>query len=269
MAKRKPAHKKASPPPIIPEKLKELEVHAFLKDTVSNSLIPFMKAKKAADEKQIEFMPNTRQQYDIDVFYYVYCLYDAVKRLYDIPLYTRNNLPFTTLAHHGIGPEDWFDYHYANFRVIATGIYDTALIVTNYLLRIDLPTKDCTDRKISRHPGLVESGLNIPLGELRNSVQKYRDERNLFVHRSERPEVDFTNNLKAYRFLKEAQDKGFYKKKLPTPAMEHLYFQQQKERKCTEMTQEADEICTLISSLFVAWQPIYLQMLKQMEESIS
>jgi len=121
------------------------------------------------------------------------------------------------------------------------------LIVTNYLLRIDLPTKGCTDKKIIRHPRVIESRLNIPLGEL-ELYAKYRDERNLFVHRSERPEVDFTNNLKAYRFLKEAQDKGFYNKKLPTPSMEHMYFQQQRERKCLEMTEAADEICTLLAA---------------------
>jgi hypothetical protein len=261
MSKRNSVKKPSPSLPIIPEKLRELEEHLLFKDAVTNSLIPFMKAKKEAEDEKRKFVPNLQQQYGIEVFYNSYCLFEAVKRLYDILYIAKNNPNFTILSNHGVVPEDWFVYHYANFRVIATGIYDTALIVTNFLLKIDLPARKCTDQKIRHNPRVVEKKLDVPLAKLKTLIDKYRKERNSYVHRGERPKAKIVDNLKAYRFLKEAKEKGFYKKKLPNLEMEYRYFMEQRDQKCTEMKNGADEICSSVLELFGAWYPIYLEFL--------
>jgi hypothetical protein len=145
------------------DKLKEIETHSYYRTLIEKALVPIVQAKKEADGEKRAFSPTPIQQYNIDVFYRSASLFEAVKRLYDISYFIMNNPQFKSMANHGVTPEDWFVYHYSNYRVIATGIYDTALIVVNFLLRIDLPAKECNNSTIRRHLKVREKKIDIPL----------------------------------------------------------------------------------------------------------
>jgi hypothetical protein len=240
---------------------KELEKHPYFATLVEKALIPIMQAKKRADDEKVQFEPTPVEQYHIDVFYRSASLHEAIKRLYDIPYFLMSNPSFKSLANHGVSPQDWFIYHYSNYRVIATGIYDTALIVTNVVLQINLPAKKCNNDSIRKNPKTIETQIDIPLKSLDLLIEKYREERNLYVHRSERPEIEFVDLLNGYRFLREAKEKGLYKGELPQEKAANALFIEQRNKKRAELVTETQKICSAIIQLCDVWRDAYLEVL--------
>ena len=254
-------------PSSTPSRFKEIETHPYYRALIDKALVPVMQAKKEADGEKKDFIPTQLQKYNIEVFFRSATLFEAVKRLDDIPYFLMNNPQFANMAKHGVTPEDWFVYHYANYRVIATGIYDTALIAVNFLLRIDLPAKKCNNETIRKNPNVCEKKIDILLRELERALECYREERNLYVHRSERPEIKFVDQLKGYRFLKEAKDKGVYKGQLPDQTVVNALFLEQRNIKQRELKAETNIICSAILSLLDIWLPVYLATLDTFEQA--
>jgi len=100
-------------------------------------------------------------------------------------------------------------------------------------------------------------------------VEKYRMERHKYVHRSERPDLDFVDNLNAYRFLKDAKDKGLYKGQLPKQTMAHMYFFQQRDQKVAELRAGTAEICKSVMELLDVLNPIYMETAKSFSKATS
>ncbi len=154
-------------------------------------------------------------------------------------------------------------YHYANYRVVATGVLDTALLVVNDVLQIDLEPKNLHRVSFLERKELADGGVLHPLLKLNEFIEKYRQERNKYVHRSERPEIDFVDNLYAYRFLREAKEKGHYNGQLPRQALAHAYFTEQRSMKAMEMRKDTVEIFEVIIELLEVLNPIYMQKTEQ------
>jgi hypothetical protein len=69
--------------------------------------------------------------------------------------------------------------------------------------------------------------------------------------------------LAAYRFLREAKEKGLYKGQLPRQALAHAYFFQQRSKKAMEMRKDTDEIFDVVIELLEVLSLIYLQKARQ------
>jgi hypothetical protein len=247
------------------DKFNEFVKHPYFRGLIEKSLLPMIEAKKEADAANQEFILSPSQQYHVDVFFYSASMYEAVKRLYDIPFFIVSNPSFKGMANHGVTAQEWFVYHYANYRVIATGIYDTALIVTNFLLKIGRLSRNCNNKSILQHPQTKEKGVYIPLLGFSNVIEKYREERHHYVHRSERPDLEFVDQLNGYRFLKEAKEIGLYKGHLPNQQVANAHFMSERNKKREEMKAETDEICLALLELLDVWHPVYLEMLEVLD----
>lgn len=250
------AGKKARP--LAPE-LKAIEHHPFYENLMKYAIVPLWEKNKQAKKDNEELELDEGMLYHAHVAQYAISLFEALKRLHDIPYFMEKNPSLRNMENRNIAPQEWFVYHYMNYRVVATGVLDTVLLVVNDVLRIDITPGKLNRREFLQRDELSESGILPCLLKFDDLVQKYRDERNKYVHRSERPEIDFVNNLDAYRFLRAAKEKGLYKGQLPKQALAHAYFNEQRGIKAAELRKDTSEIFEAIHEFLDVLNPIYSQ----------
>ncbi len=248
--------------PLAPE-LKQIENHPFYQEVIKHGLIPLWEEYRKAQKEKRELEPTKELEYHVRVAQYAVSLFEALKRLHDIPYFMEQNPNLVWLENKNIGSQEWFIYHYANYRVVATGILDTVLLIVNDVLKIDLQPQHVHRDKFLDRKEVLESGLLPQLQVLDNFVEKYRQERNKYVHRSEKPEIEFVHNLAVYRFMREAKEKGFYKGQLPTQPMAHAYFVQQRSHKAAEMRKDTAAIFVAILDILEVLYPLYLKETEQ------
>jgi len=241
------------------DEIKRLESHPFYQNVIKHGLIPIWEVVREAKKEKREPVLNEELTYHLYVFQYASALFEAIKRLNDISIFIDQNPSLTLLENKNVAAQEWFVYHFANYRVVATGVFDTSLLVTNDVMRLGFEPKNCRKKDVLGHPKVIERGIAPSLTRLDELIEKHREERHKYVHRSERPDLDFVDNLNAYRFLKEAKDKGLYKGQLPKHTTAHLYFFQQRDKKSAELRAETIKICKAIAELLDALNPIYTE----------
>lgn len=242
--------------PFAPE-LKRIENHPFYQSLIKSAIIPLWELDKKAKREKKEIEPDEPTRYHVRVAQYALSLFEALKRLHDIPYFMENNPNLTWMENKNIPPQEWFIYHYANYRVIATGVMDTMLLVVNDVLEINIKPQEVHRKRFLEKEELLERDIILPLKAIDELMQKYRDERNKYVHRSEKPEIDFVDNLNAYRFLKEAKEKGIYKGKLPNQTLAHAYFNEQRVVKTAELRKDTVEIFEAVLKFLDVLHQIY------------
>lgn len=246
--------------PLAPE-LKEIENHPFYQNLMKYALVPIWEKEKKAKKEKKEIELDEETKYHVRVSQYAISLFEALKRLHDIPYFMEQNPNLRWMENKNIAPQEWFVYHYANFRVVATGVLDTALLVSNDVLQINIEPRELRRKSFLERKELSGQGILPSLLELDGLMEKYRQERNKYVHRSENPDIDFVDNLNAYRFLKEAKEKGLYKGQLPKQSLAHAYFNEQRGIKAGEMRKDTVEIFEAIHEFLDVLNPIYFEKL--------
>lgn len=255
------AGKKAKP--LAPE-LKAIENHPFYQNLIKYAIIPVWEKERQAKKEKKELEPDDEMIYHAHVTQYAVSLFEALKRLHDIPYFMEQNPNLRWMENKNIAPQEWFVYHYANYRVVATGVLDTALLAVNDVLEMGMEPKDVHRKEFLKREELVKSGILPSLLKLDEIMEKYRRERNKYVHRSERPDIEFVDNLNIYRFLKEAKEKGLYKGQLPKQALAHAYFNEQRGLKAAELRKDTVEIFEAIHEFLDVLNPIYFEKLSNM-----
>jgi len=238
---------------------KELEKHPFYQNVIRYGLIPLWEENRKAKREDQELVLDEELKYHLYVFQYASALYEAFKRLYDIPFFIHQNPKMRLLENRYVSAQEWFVYHYANYRVIATGIFDTALLVVNDVLELGFEPSKCRKKQVLAHEKVIESRVAPLLIKLDELIEKHRQERHWYVHRSERPDLEFVDNLNAYRFLKEAKEKGFYKGELPKQTLAHMYFFEQRDKKSAELRAETTKIYQVLIELLNVLNIIYME----------
>jgi hypothetical protein len=152
--------------------------------------------------------------------------------------------------------------------VVATGIYDTALLMVNDVLEIgEKPHK--INREFISKPQIAENHLVEPLEKIDTLVAKYRNERNRYVHRSTRPEIDFVDNLYAYQALKEAKEKGLYDKEIPSPKKAKEYYETELNKKVAEMQRQTKEIFSAAIAFLDVLNPLYEKKIERFDTELT
>jgi hypothetical protein len=244
--------------PFTPE-LKRIENHPFYQNLLKHAIIPIWEKEKQAKKEKKELELDEETKYQARVAQYAISLFEALKRLHDIPYFMEQNPSLRWMENKNIAPEEWFIYHYANYRVVATGVVDTVLLVVNDVLQINEKPQEIRKKKFLERRELCEHTIGSQLMSIDGLMEKYRKERNEYVHRSERPAIEFVDNLNIYRFLKEAKEKGLYKGQLPKQALAHAYFNEQRGLKAAEMRKDTVEIFEAVHQFLDRLNEIYLE----------
>jgi hypothetical protein len=89
-----------------------------------------------------------------------------------------------------ITPDTWIQYHYSMFVVQAAGIADVALMLTSQVFLLGLPPPQVGRETVLRNMW-VESrpDVVVPLKRIWDLAARYREARNLHVHRGAWPEI--------------------------------------------------------------------------------
>ncbi|MBN8656046.1 MAG: hypothetical protein J0M11_09940 [Anaerolineae bacterium] len=244
--------------------MKPFEDHPFYKNVMKYAVVPLWKENQKAKQagKEIENLEGSLM-YHFRVFEYAGSLYEGLKRLHDIPLFMQRGFSLSWMDKMNLAPQEWFVYNYSNYRVVATGIFDTALLVANDVLDIKIEPRNI-NRKFLNRPEIKENGLFASLEKIDQTVEQFRKERNKYVHRSTRPEIDFVDNLYAYHLLREAKEKGFYKGDLPTPKKANAYYNEERDKKTSEIRAETKKIFSAVIEFLDALSPVYLRKIKEL-----
>lgn len=253
LAQKEKAHNKSKPSN---PAMKRFDDHPYFKNVIKYAIIPLWEENRRTTKEKTDLVLSEELKYHAFVFEYSGAFYEGLKRLHDIPLFTQRGYSPRWMNNMKIVPQEWVIYNYANYRVVATGIYDTALLMVNDVLEIG-EKPDKIKRNFINRPEISRNQLLEPLQQMDALVAKYRDERNRYVHRSSRPEIDFVNNLYAYQTLKEAKEKGLYEKEIPSPKSAKEYYETELNKKVTEMQNETEEIFSAAVEFLDALNPLY------------
>jgi len=237
--------------------MKQFDEHPFYKNVMKYAVIPLFEENKKAKKENREIGELSEEfMYHFRVFEYSGPLYEALKRLNDVPLFARRGFSLQWMSKTKVTPQDWFVYNYANYRVIAYGLFDTALLMVNDVLDIKEEPKNVKSSFIKRTE-IINNGLLPSLQKLDKVIQKYRDERNRYVHRSTRPDIDFVDNLAAYELLKEAKEQGLYKGDVPDRKKAQRYYEEERDKQIAKMQKETKEIFEAVIEFLDALDPLY------------
>lgn len=249
--------------------MKPFDEHPFYKNLMKYAVVPLWKENKRAKKENRE-VENLSEEltYHFYVFEYSVPLYEALKRLHDIPLFTLRGFSQRWMNNMKISPQDWFVYNYANYRVVAYGIYDTALLMVNDVLDIKEEPRKVKSSFVNR-PEIKNNILFLPLQKLDKVIEKYRNERHRYVHRSTRPDIDFVDNLAAYQLLKEAKEKGLYKGDVPGPKKAYKYYEEERDKQVAKMQKESEEIFAAVIEFLDALNPSYEKMIETYSSKLS
>lgn len=255
---------------VVEDEAKKIEHHPFYQNVIKWGVIPLWEAYRKSPKDKQEIDLDKELTYHLYVYQYAFALYEAIKRLNDNPFFISQNPSVRLMENKNVATQEWFVYHYANYRVVATGIFDTVLLVINDVLQLGFEPRECRKKDIFNHPKVIERGIVPVLFTFDSTVEKYRMERHKYVHRSERPDLDFVDNLNVYRFMRELKEKGAYKGQLPKQAAAHMYFFEQRDKKITELRAGTIEICKSVTEILDVLNPIYMEMAASFsEENIS
>jgi hypothetical protein len=261
LAQKEKAHNKSKPSN---PAMQAFDEHPFFKNIVKYAIVPIWEENRKAKKEHKELTLIGELKYHGFVLEYSGAFYEGLKRLHDIPLFTLKGYSPRWMNDMKIAPQEWAIYNYANYRVIATGIFDTALLMVNDILEIG-KKPETIKRKFMDHDEIAKNNLLDPLKKIESLIEKYRDERNRYVHRSTRPEIDFVDNLYAYQALKEAKEKGLYDKEIPSPKNAKEYYEMELQKKVTEMQEETKEIFTATLEFLDVLNPLYEKKIKDLQ----
>jgi hypothetical protein len=119
--------------------------------------------KRSKKAKSKTFIPKLteEQDYQNEVFIYTYNLTGAIERLEEIPLYIARFPKTKTLEKKGITVHRWINYHYANYLIIASSIYDATLLLVNSVFVLGLEPRLCNDGTVVNNKRVQGTKLSL------------------------------------------------------------------------------------------------------------
>jgi hypothetical protein len=200
--------------------------------------------------------------YNNQLFYHSSNLINSIDRLKDIQTYI-NKFPGHTFEKNRITQDKWILYHYSNYVLTTNSLYDIALILTNYVFRLGIPEKNCTNDVVKNNLWVDKAPVKRALERLEAQIQTYRNPRNLHLHRGQLPELEQLNMLDIMSLAQLESEKPLF----PQRDLNRLYALATKEI-CKNLEDERLKITEAIWFLFDAFLPIYETFHKKLRESI-
>jgi hypothetical protein len=155
---------------------------------------------------------------------------------------------------------DWMLYNYQLYTVTYQSISEVALLLTNAILDLGNPPKNCTYGNISENRRVKAAGLVDTLKTLMDKTKEHRERKNLLVHRGKavRPPVtkakiiDFdVSGVAEAMGTDEETLKANLQEFLAKKSREHLY---------EKIESECEDIKLVVAQLFDELYPHYLKL---------
>jgi hypothetical protein len=129
------------------------------------------------------------EYYHVAVFSKAAAIIGAVERLENSLHYIHTFPRPRAYERKGIHQYAWLQYHYSYFVVTYHGLLDMALILTNSVFQLGIQEKDCRPDIIKSNAWIRNTPVETAIRALEKATSAYGNQRNLFVHRGEMPDV--------------------------------------------------------------------------------
>lgn len=199
------------------------------------------------------------QAYHNETFEYTSNLTQAIERLEETPYYLARFPNTKTFQKQGITLHKWIKYHYSSFLITGVSIYDTALLLTNAVFRLGLHPRDCNERTVTKNQNVCRTPVMAALKSLDAITKKYREPRNLYVHRSKKPGLEFLDELESLRFIQESSENLNLEDSDPIihPVIRTALYKLERQKLITTVCDETEAISDSVEKVFDTLQPIY------------
>jgi hypothetical protein len=155
--------------------------------------------------------------------------------------------------------KEWVKYNYHIYMLIYQSVLDVALLLTNEILDLGIPTRQCNYNMICRNRRVKDLAIDRILDELSRLTEEHRRGKNLLLHRGISPpprksggatiSLDITN-LAVELELTEEQIRS---------SLEEFSSYQDKTQLIQQMSRECEEIESVAERLMDALLPQYLR----------
>jgi Cthe_2314-like HEPN len=196
--------------------------------------------------------------YHNEIFQHTSNLLLAIQRLEMTPIFLKRFPRTATFDKHHITIHRWIQYHYSNYVVTMTSIYDTALLMVNGIFGLGVEPKNCREKTVADHARVKKFRVQQPLHELASIVKPYCDPRHLLVHRNIMPGLSGLDDLDRLRFLNEVGE-AYHTKAEPllSPRFVTLFYNTERRQLAQEVVKASTRLTDSVYVLFDALHPVY------------
>jgi hypothetical protein len=230
------------------------------------SIITDTKAGLVSNIKNNSTSPLTEfQTYNWRVYESIFNLIHAIERLEHSVLFLRRYPQTKYFENNYLTLDKWSEYHYSMYTVTVVGLYDTALILTNYVFDLGLEPRSCNDNTVTLNEKVKNTKVKNKLKALNLSIQNYKDYRHKFVHRSkpawEKPLQKYEVNY-AIRQISKDDTNNLAK------YMDETRYKHEKKEFIKKLSTEIRKLSYSIESLFDVLEPVYDNKCKELMQSV-
>ncbi len=196
--------------------------------------------------------------YHDGTFRYTANIINAIERMDLTPIFLKRFPRSETYDRHGLTLHRWVQYHYCNYLVAVTGVYDTALLLVNAVFALGLEPRDCRDRTVTFSERVKNTLVEQALVDLDGVISPYRDPRNHFAHRNRLPDLGLLDDLERSMFIESlGGSPGSEADPLGHPVVVQMLYQSERRNLARTVADETDRVASGVSRLFTALEPFY------------
>lgn len=240
-------------------------VFSVLKNAkIVSDLLSKQAGEAYAANREPEFAFTPEMAYHFNVNHYLTSLIGTMERLEEVPIFLRRFPNSKYLAENNITLHRWLNYHYSNFLIMSISLYDISLLLTNEVFVLGNEPRNCNQKTVVKNQLVRETSVKIALDKLWQAIDKYREPRNLFVHRGRLPELGFMDHLEIYDFIQKTkqkfemeQDELDMSDPFSSPIMRQYLYRHERRQLIAKIGQETDVYTDLLCDLFGSLKPIY------------
>ena len=203
--------------------------------------------------------PSLEQQREYNSYYWCSRLVSIFDRLEWIRAMTSRSVHRRKNERKDVLLEEWIMYNYEHYTVVYQTILEVALLLTNEVFGLGNPYKKCSYSTVCDNTRIKGTSVHSILEKLKDTTDKHRGRKNLWVHRGERirPPLDTIDLIDSTEVINMAIKLGIEiggeREELP---VEFLLTYSQKEL-IEIMEKECTKIESQVEDLFSALLPYY------------
>lgn len=198
------------------------------------------------------------------VFHYLNNIINTIGRIEQIPVFLRRFPSSKFFNDNNVTLHKWVNYHYANYLIMSTSLYDISLLLTNEVFRLGFDPRDCTYKNVGKHEAVKKTVVKPALDKLDQVVKEFRDPRNFFAHRGSNPALGFMDDLDSYIALNEMEKELGLEQNtadlpviLSSPTLLRDMYRVERRKLVVQIEQKIDLFVDVIKEVFSAQQIIY------------
>lgn len=197
--------------------------------------------------------------YDRDVFRKIAAIATVFDRLADVQRFLKYLPASEALRQQGVSQERWVQYHYATHVVLAASVPDLCLLLINATLRLGYPERLCSFDSIKSNFWCEKYGVVAPLTSVNNATKKYRERRNLYLHRGESMDIGEALGSNTYDMLTSvAFAHALSAEPLAEPAFFDAAFTSEISSMVPKLEEERKQLAQPVIELFRQLTPVYM-----------